>query len=385
MEQTTVAIIGAGPAGLAVGACLRRAGVDFTILEKQNHVGSSWRKHYERLHLHTIKRFSSLPFRGLDKNYPRYVPREQMVRYLEGYALYFDLKPRFGETVLSVCRKETAWVIESTTLSLRAPHVVIASGLNTYPITPTFPGLEKFEGRVIHSADYVNAKPFSGQSVLVIGMGNTGAEIALDLSEGGAQPTISIRGGVHIVPRDLFGMPIQLIAMLATSVLPLKINDALFPPILDLALGNLSRHGIKRPARGILEQVVKLGKIPVLDIGTAKRISEGAIKVMPGISTITADTVIFEGGPKRRFDSIIFATGYRPSYQSFLEQQDLNLNGGMPSNDSTGIYFVGFHSPVTGLLREISKEAVQIAADIVRQRNQSTPQLLRVAEEPLAG
>ena len=81
MEQTTVAIIGAGPAGLAVGACLRRAGVDFTILEKQNHVGSSWRKHYERLHLHTIKRFSSLPFRGLDKNCPRYVPREQMVRY----------------------------------------------------------------------------------------------------------------------------------------------------------------------------------------------------------------------------------------------------------------------------------------------------------------
>jgi cation diffusion facilitator CzcD-associated flavoprotein CzcO len=379
VEQTTVAIIGAGPAGLAVGACLRKAGVDFIILEKQNQVGSSWRKHYERLHLHTIKRFSSLPFRGLDKNYPRYVPREQMVRYLEGYAICFDLKPRFDETVLSVRRKETEWAIESTTLSLRAPHVVIASGLNTFPITPSFPGLDKFKGRVIHSADYVNAKPFTGQNVLVIGMGNTGAEIALDLSESGARPTISIRGGVHIVPRDLFGMPIQLIAMLATSVLPLKINDALFPTILDLALGNLSRHGIKRPERGILEQVVKLGKIPVLDIGTVKKISEGKIKVMPGISAITADAVIFEGGPERQFDAIIFATGYRPSYQSFLEAQDINLNGDMPSNNSAGIYFVGFHSPVTGLLREISKEAVQVAADIVRQRNQSTPQLLRVA------
>jgi cation diffusion facilitator CzcD-associated flavoprotein CzcO len=366
VEQTTVAIIGAGPAGLAVGACLRKAGVDFIILEKQNQVGSSWRKHYERLHLHTIKRFSSLPFRGLDKNYPRYVPREQMVRYLEGYAICFDLKPRFDETVLSVRRKETEWAIESTTLSLRAPHVVIASGLNTYPITPSFPGLDKFKGRVIHSADYVDAKPFTGQNVLVIGMGNTGAEIALDLSEGGARPTISIRGGVHIVPRDLFGMPIQLIAMLATSVLPLKINDALFPTILDLALGNLSRHGIKRPERGILEQVVKLGKIPVLDIGTVKKISEGTIKVMPGISAITADAVIFEGGPERQFDAIIFATGYRPSYQSFLEAQDINLNGDMPSNNSAGIYFVGFHSPVTGLLREISKKAVQVAADIVR-------------------
>jgi indole-3-pyruvate monooxygenase len=174
-------------------------------------------------------------------------------------------------------------------------------------------------------------------------------------------------------------MPIQLIAMLATSMLAPKINDVLFPPILDLALGNLSRHGIKRPKRGILEQVAKLGKIPVLDVGTAKRISEGAIKVMPGISGITEDGVIFDGGPRRRFDAIIFATGYRPSYQSFLEAQDINSNGGVPGNDSPGIYFVGFHSPVTGLLREISKEAVQIAADIVRQRNQSTPQLLRVA------
>jgi len=84
-----------------------------------------------------------------------------MVRYLEGYAIYFDLTPRFGETVRSVRRKESAWAIESTTLSLRAPHVVIASGLNTDPITPSFPGLEKFKGRVIHSADYVNAKSFN--------------------------------------------------------------------------------------------------------------------------------------------------------------------------------------------------------------------------------
>ena len=82
-------------------------------------------------------------------------------------------------------------------------------------------------GKIVHSADYRNAKPFAGQSVLVIGMGNTGAEIALDLAEGGARPTISVRNGVHIVPRELFGLPIQLVAMLATKLLPLKANDAL--------------------------------------------------------------------------------------------------------------------------------------------------------------
>jgi cation diffusion facilitator CzcD-associated flavoprotein CzcO len=83
-------------------------GVDLIIIEKEQQVGSSWRKHYERLYLHTIKRLSSLPLRDFDKNYPRYVPKEQMVRYLEGYATYFDLKPRFGETVHHVHWKENA-------------------------------------------------------------------------------------------------------------------------------------------------------------------------------------------------------------------------------------------------------------------------------------
>ena len=111
---------------------------------------------------------------------------------------------------------------------MRARSVVVASGYNADPVSRSDAGLERFKGKLIHSADYRNAKPFAGQSVLVIGMGNTGAEIALDLAEGGARPTISVRNGVHIVPRELFGLPIQVVAMLATRLLPLKANDALF-------------------------------------------------------------------------------------------------------------------------------------------------------------
>ena len=196
-------------------------------------------------------------------------------------------------------------------------------------------------------------------------MGNTGAEIALDLCEHGAKTTISIRGGVHIVPRDLFGLPIQVVATVATRLLPLKINDALFPIILDFALGNLSMHGIRRPSQGILEQVVKSGKIPVLDVGTAKRIRDGQIKVTQGIATILEDGAIFEGGQQRRFDAIIFATGYRPGYQNFLHRDD------SPGTSSPGvdppIYFVGFRNPVTGLLWEIAKEAQAVASAIAHR------------------
>jgi hypothetical protein len=238
---------------------------------------------------------------------------------------------------------------------------------------PAIPGIEKFGGRVIHSADYVNSKPFVGQSVLVVGMGNTGAEIALDLSEGGARPIISLRDGVHIVPRDLFGVPIQVVATLASSVLPLSVNDVLFPPILDLALGNLSKYGIKRPQQGILRQVASLGKIPVLDVGTVRQISAGAIKIARGISAIETDDVVFEGGSKEKFETMIFATGYRPSYQSFLGTGDMNNRDGETTDtkDSATIHFVGFRSPVTGLLRKISNEAMQIVSSIVRSRNES--------------
>jgi len=366
-ESTDVAVIGAGPAGLAVGACLRKAGLDFIILEKNHQIASSWRRHYERLHLHTVKQLSALPHLPFPAAYPRYVPRNLMIEYLDSYAAHFDLKPRFGEAVRAVRRQGNEWLILATSSSIGAGHVVIASGLNTEPVTPALPGMEKFRGKAIHSVDYVNAKPFAGQSVLVVGMGNTGAEIALDLSEAGARTSVSLRGGVHIVPRDLFGVPIQIVATLATRVLPPGIIDVLFPPILDLALGKLSQHGIERPQEGILWQVASSGRIPVLDVGTARKISEGAIKIVPGISTLTEDGAVFDGGSEGKFDAIILATGYLANHQSFLEPD----NGPPGENDpDPTVHFVGFKSPVTGLLREISKEAVQVADTIVRRRRE---------------
>jgi len=365
-ETTDVVVIGAGPAGLAAGACLRQAGLNFIILEKEQQVASSWRRHYERLHLHTIKQLSALPFVPFPKSYPRYVPRKSMIEYLDAYAAHFDLRPRFGTTVRSVRREGNDWLVESTASSIRAPYLVVATGYNTEPSTPSVPGMEKFKGAVIHSTNYANAKPFVGQSVLVVGMGNTGAEIALDLAESGARPTISLRNGVHIVPRDLFGVPIQLVAMLATKVLPVGANDVLFPIILDLALGDLTRYGIKRPPIGLLQQIRSSAKIPVLDVGTVRKISEGAIKVAPGISAVTEDGVAFNGGSTGKFDAIIFATGYRANYQNFLRMDGSHPVDGGASN---GIFFVGYRNSVTGLLREISKEAAAAADEIRRQRN----------------
>jgi cation diffusion facilitator CzcD-associated flavoprotein CzcO len=372
-EHTDVAVIGAGPAGLAVGACLRRAGLHFIILERDQKVASSWHRHYERLHLHAVKQLSSLPYLPFPPAYPRYVPRNLMIEYLDSYAAKFDLRPRFGDAVCSVRRDGNEWLVQGTSSSVSAPYVVVASGFNAEPVTPSVPGIKKFRGKVIHSADYINAKPFAGQSVLVIGMGNTGAEIALDLCEGGVQTAISVRNGVHVVPRDLFGIPIQIVGFLTTRVLPSRASERLFPFILDLALGNLSKQGIERPKEGILQRVASSAKIPVIDVGTVRRISEGAIKIVSGISAITDDSAIFIGGNRGNFDALIFATGYRPNYCSFLQADDIrNPIAGAQAWQRADlmIYFVGFKNSITGLLWQISREAVQVARNIVRQRKE---------------
>ena len=144
-ETTDVVVVGAGPAGLAVAACLGKVGLDFIILERKFQVASSWRRHYERLHLHTIKQLSSLPYFPYPKNYPRYVPRNLLIEHLDRYAAHFDLRPRFGENVRSVRRNENGWIVEGTSCLIHAPHVVIASGLNTEPVS-----LGRSRGREVH-------------------------------------------------------------------------------------------------------------------------------------------------------------------------------------------------------------------------------------------
>lgn len=363
--DATVVIVGAGPAGLAVGACLRQAGVDFVILEKAHEIAPAWRRHYRRLHLHTVKSFSSLPHVPFPKHYPRYVPREKVVAYFEAYADGFELRPRFGETVNSIHRDQDGYLVETETDTLSARYVVIATGNNAEPVIPDLPAIP-FEGTRLHSADYTDAASFDGQSVLVVGMGNTGAEIALDLAEGGARPTLSVRRGVHIVPRQLFGIPIQMIAI-ASRPMPRALNDKLFPIILDVALGKLETYGIVRPEQGILEQV-EAGRIPVIDVGTVWAIRSGGIKVAPDIKCFTTRGAIFVDGRQAEFDSVILATGYRPGFEKILPVELRPGKSGVTRQASElGVYLVGFHNPVTGLLREIGREAVAVSADIERR------------------
>ena len=175
MQDAETIVVGAGPAGLACAATLRRAGGSVIVLEAADKVASSWRGHYDRLNLHTTKRQSGLPGLPMPNRYPKYPSRDQVIAYLEDYAEHHRIVPRFGARVLRI-KRHGNWCVETDTGMLTAGNVIFATGIAGSPFRPDWPGMEGFAGRLLHSSEYVNPKPFSGCRVLVVGFGNSGGD-----------------------------------------------------------------------------------------------------------------------------------------------------------------------------------------------------------------
>ena len=366
MEPSAI-IIGAGPAGLAVGACLARSGVPFTILERGRVVGESWRCHYDRLHLHTNKGTSGLPFFPFPRDYPRYPSRDQVITYLESYAEAFQLQPRFGEEVISAERRDDRWHVRTQSLQYTAPHLVVGTGLNRVPVVPRWPGQANYRGRIMHSRDYRNGAEFRGARVLVVGIGNSGAEIALDLHEHGAQPAIAVRGPVNVIPRDILGVPVVAVGKLS-GLLPPRIGDMVNAPLLRLFVGNLERFGLARPPYGPLTQIATTGRTPLIDVGTIGAIKAGKIEIRRGVDRFVEDGVVFADGRNEAFDAVILATGYRAALESLLKLDGVLDEQGNPRPTAPslpeGLHLCGFAQAPKGLLHQIAREAKQIASRI---------------------
>lgn len=373
--ELSAIIIGAGPAGLAVGACLARSGVSFTILERGSAVGESWRAHYDRLHLHTDKRTSALPFAPFPREYPRYPSRDQVVSYLESYARAHGLEARFHEDVIAVARRDGRWQVETRTGQYAAPHVVVATGFNREPVTPRWADQDLYRGRVVHSRDYRNGAEFRGARVLVVGIGNSGAEIALDLCEQGALPTLAVRGAVNVLPREILGVPIVAAGRL-TRLLPPHIADKVNAPLLRLVLGNVEALGFRRPPYGPLTQIARTGRIPLIDVGTIGAIRAGRIAVRPGIEQFDAEGVVFTDGRREPFEAVVLATGYRSGLESFLKAEGVLDEQGNPVAAQAlphGLYFCGFSVVPKGMLNQIGRDARRIAVQIAAQSAHVTP------------
>ncbi|OIW11242.1 hypothetical protein TanjilG_28333 [Lupinus angustifolius] len=354
-------IVGAGPSGLATAACLRDEGVPFVVLERADCIASLWqRRTYDRLKLHLPKQFCQLPKLPFPEDFPEYPSKKQFIDYLETYAEKFEINPQFNE-----CVQSARWL-------------VVATGENAECVRPDIEGLSEFKGDIVYASDYKSGEPFKGKKVLVVGCGNSGMELSLDLCNHHASPSMVVRSSVHVLPREIFGLSTFELAVLMLKWLPLWLVDKLLLILTWFILGNIEKYGIKRPSKGPLELKNTKGKTPVLDIGTLEKIRSGGINVVPGIKRFNNRDVELVNGEKLHVDAVVLATGYRSNVPSWLQECEFFSKNGYPKmpfphgwKGNSGLYAVGFTKRG---LSGASSDAVNIAQDISKVWKQETKQ-----------
>ena len=381
-EYFDVVIIGAGPAGLATSRELLARGVEHVVLERGDRVAHSWANLYESLVLHTGKHMSALPGLRLPRSAPLFVPRGDFVQYLTGYAARFRLPVRTDWRVTSVERltgEMPRWRVSgavpegSTDIECRA--LVVATGIIANPRVPAIPGADDFErggGQLLHAVQYRAPQAFYGKRVLVVGAGNSGGEIASELARMGnangnvTDVTIAVRSGANVVPREIFGIPVQYLARYIGK-LPRKAREAVVRLVGRIVEKRRGPPVLPRPAHGPLDA------IPLIGFHLVDAIRAGLVHVRGGIDRLTRTGAVFADGrmpAELPFDAVILATGYSAALAPLGQLIRVDARGfalrrdRVESADHGDLYFVGHNYDATGGLFNIARDARIVAARI---------------------
>ncbi|MBD2358382.1 NAD(P)/FAD-dependent oxidoreductase [Tolypothrix sp. FACHB-123] len=388
--ELDVIVIGSGFCGITVAASLKKFGIDnFVVIEKGETVATIWKNAYERLV--TQNPYFTLPFFEGKQKYSTFKSKEEIVEYLTEYADHFQVDSHilFGEEVENITKiynqnqTDYTWKIQTNKDILHCKVLVICTGLTNEPVIPKFFGQEDFAGKIIHSSAYKNGILYQNQKVLVVGSGNSAAEIALDLYEhGAARVDMLIRGKRWVFPLYPRLRSLQYWLWRSRSYFKRLFNNNTidsrieamekaidFSPeelqadiketdkfIQRFAL-DLSAYSIYPEDKGPMDVEVNHGRVAWVDRGTVKQIKKGNIRVISNsIQQLTKTGVIFSNGVAQDYDAIILGTGFRPGINKILRQPQLYLNVNdrlLPKTDGKcqsivdpTLYFVGFEKIV---------------------------------------
>jgi putative flavoprotein involved in K+ transport len=369
VETVEIAIVGGGSAGLATAALLRRHGLEPVVLEAGAEPGAAWGDRYDRLRLHTPRLLSGLPGLRIPRRYGRWVARDDLIRYFRDYVAVHGLDVRTGVRVDRIDRGDDRWTLQSASGPTHAETVIVATGYNGAPFVPQWPGLDGFPGELVHSSDYRNPAPYRGRHVLVVGAGNSGAEIAHDVAEGGAaSSTLSVRTPPQIVRRATAGIPAQLIGM-AIKRLPPGWVDPLSKAQRRVSIPDLGAYGLPRPEQGVRASFISTGTTPILDVGIVDAVRRERVRIVAAVEGFDGPDALLADGSRISPNAVIAATGFRAGLDPLVGHLGVLGRRGLPVKTDgepvlPGLWFVGFVPTLGGQLREGSIAAGKVAEGV---------------------
>ena len=356
---------------MAVSQQLAARDISNVVLERGDHAGWMWSQVYDSLRLHTGKHLSSLPGMAFSARTSLFPTRLEFAEYLGSYADKFQLPIRTGTEATGLQRENGGWTVETASGLFRSRSVVVATGIMSSPVVPNFKGLSSYTGTVLHSTEYRRPDERLGRSVLVVGIGNSAAEIASELANTGMEVAVSVRSGANVIPRSIVGIPSQYLGW-SMSWLPGQVQRRITRG--TGLIGNLLK---RRPAglpgkRGFN----KCMDVPVIGNSILGHIDAGRVRVLSGVAEFSEQSVRFRDGTDWAGDTVIFATGYRAAIEwmgchdsrdecGFAGRRDRVRSANHPD-----LYFVGHNYDGRGGLYNIRIDARRIGRLISRNHAQ---------------
>jgi len=380
-----VCIIGAGSSGLTACQVLAARGIAFDCFEKGSKIGGNWRfendngtsSAYRSLHINSARKLMSYKAFPMPEDYPDYPSHYQVAKYFDDYAERFGLAERitFRTEVVGAKPEGDGWSVtvedadgDRRTESYRA--VVVGNGHHWKPRRPEppFPEAEQYEGEQMHVHHYREPDILVGKRVLVLGIGNSAVDVAVESSRIAAKTFLAMRRGAYVLPKFLGGTPIDESAPPIMSRLPLPVQRFFFMRLLKMTVGDMTDYGLPKPDHKLLEAH------PTVSSELLPRIGHGDIEVRPNIDRFTGGhRVRFVDGSEEEIDLVIYCTGYEISFPFLDEAVFAARDNRMPlyqrlvSVENPGLYFIGFIQPL-GPIMPIAEAQAEWVADLLTGR-----------------
>jgi dimethylaniline monooxygenase (N-oxide forming) len=375
-QLPTACVIGAGSSGIAAAKALHERGVPFDCFEKGDRVGGNWvfrnkngmSSAYRHLHINTSRdrmEYSDFP---MPKSYPDFPHHTQIASYFDDYVERFGFRDKiaFETGVEHAERTAGGWEV---TLeggeAKRYDMLVVANGHHWNPRwpEPEYPGQSGFTGEQVHAHHYVDAQPFKDKRVLVVGIGNSAMDIATEASYLAEHVTLSSRRGAYVLPKYLFGKPLDQIGVNRfTGAVPFAARRGILSALYRLGVGKVEDYGLPKPDHRIGDAH------PTISADFLNRIVHGEVDHKPNVTSFDGATVTFEDGTSGDYDVVVWCTGYKVTFPFFDEaflaapENDLPLFRRVWHPEIEGLAFIGLLQPLGAVMPLAEAQGKWVAA-----------------------